>query len=87
MIVVSIQVKDSFFCIYTGTAGIFPLELLTHFQDINPFFLTYAVGVLREVVAGSSFWYSTKILTMCNLCFNLLKEKMDMHAQWMEKIG
>jgi putative membrane protein len=77
----------------TATAGIFPLEILpSFFQAIHPYLpLTYAIGSLREVVAGvlwNSYWYnigmlalfpaSTFILTL------LIKEKMDKRAQWTE---
>lgn len=77
----------------TATGGIFPVEILPpFFQAINPFLpLTYAVGALREVVAGviwSNFWYNiwalalfpalTFVLTL------LIKEKMDKRAQWTE---
>jgi hypothetical protein len=50
LIIVSIKLKDSFFCIYTGTAVIFPLEILPQFQDINPS-MKYTVGILRGVVS------------------------------------
>jgi len=77
----------------TGTAGIFPLELLpSFFQAIHPYLpLTYAVGALREVVAGvlwSEFWYNIGLLTVFPvLAFALtllIKEKMDKRAQWTE---
>ncbi|WP_320406971.1 YhgE/Pip domain-containing protein [Methanobacterium paludis] len=78
----------------TGTAGIFPLELLpSFFQAIHPYLpLTYAVGALREVVAGvlwSNFWYNMELLTVFPavtfvLTF-VIKEKMDKRAQWMEE--
>ncbi|KAF5089349.1 ABC-2 family transporter protein [anaerobic digester metagenome] len=78
----------------TGTAGIFPLELLpSFFQAIHPYLpLTYAVGALREVVAGvlwSSFWYNIILLTVfpvgAFILTILIKEKMDKRAQWMEE--
>jgi putative membrane protein len=77
----------------TGTAGIFPLELLPpFFQAIHPYLpLTYAVGALREVVAGvlwSSFWYNIMLLTVfpvgAFILTLIIKEKMDKRAQWME---
>jgi len=77
----------------TGTAGIFPLELLpSFFQAIHPYLpLTYAVGALREVVGGvlwSSFWYNIILLTIfpvgAFILTILIKEKMDKRAQWME---
>ncbi|MCE7698295.1 MAG: YhgE/Pip domain-containing protein, partial [Methanobacterium paludis] len=78
----------------TGTAGIFPLELLpSFFQAIHPYLpLTYAMGALREIVGGvlwSSFWYNIGLLTVFPavtfvLTF-LIKEKMDKRAQWMEE--
>jgi putative membrane protein len=78
----------------TGTAGIFPLELLpSFFQAIHPYLpLTYAVGALREVVGGvlwSSFWYNIILLTIfpvgAFILTILIKEKMDKRAQWMEE--
>ncbi len=78
----------------TGTAGIFPLELLpSFFQAIHPYLpLTYAVGALREVVAGvlwSNFWYNIELLTVFPAVTFVLtfaiKEKMDKRAQWMEE--
>jgi putative membrane protein len=77
----------------TGTAGIFPLELLpSFFQTIHPYLpLTYAVGALREVVAGvlwSEFWYNIGLLTvfpvLAFVLTLLIKEKMDKRAQWTE---
>lgn len=78
----------------TGTAGIFPLELLpSFFQAIHPYLpLTYGVGALREVMAGvlwSSFWYNIILLTVfpvgAFILTLIIKEKMDKRAQWMEE--
>jgi putative membrane protein len=77
----------------TATGGVFPVEILpTFFQAIHPYLpLTYAVGALREVVAGvlwSNFWYCIGMLTLFpGLAFGftlLIKEKMDKRAQWTE---
>jgi len=78
----------------TATGGIFPVEILPpFFQAIHPYLpLTYAIGALREVVAGviwSTYWYNmialalfpilTFVLTL------LIKEKMDKRAQLLEE--
>jgi putative membrane protein len=78
----------------TATGGIFPVEILPpFFQAIHPYLpLSYAVGALREVVAGvlwNTYWYNilalaifpalTFILTL------LIKEKLDKRAQWTEE--
>ncbi|NYB52203.1 MAG: YhgE/Pip domain-containing protein [Methanobacteriaceae archaeon] len=77
----------------TATGGTFPVELLPpFFQNIHPYLpLTYAIGALREVVAGvlwNNFWYCIGILAVFPLVtfvFTLLiKEKMDKRAQWTE---
>lgn len=77
----------------TATGGIFPVEILPpFFQAINPYLpLTYAVGALREVVAGvlwSSYWYNIALLALFPITAFLLtllvKEKMDKRAQWTE---
>jgi putative membrane protein len=77
----------------TATGGIFPVEILPpFFQAIHPFLpLSYAVGALREVIAGvlwSSYWYNIVILALFPaLTFGLtllIKEKMDKRAQWTE---
>jgi putative membrane protein len=62
------------------------------FQAIHPFLpLTYAVGALREVVAGviwSNFWYNIWALALFPalifILTLLIKEKMDKRAQWTE---
>ncbi len=78
----------------TGTAGIFPLEILPpFFQAIHPYLpLTYAVGALREVVAGviwSTYWYNMLYLTIfpivAFILTLLIKEKVDKRAQWTEE--
>ena len=77
----------------TATGGIFPVEILPpFFQAIHPFLpLSYAVGALREVIAGvlwSSYWYNIGVLALFPaLIFGLtllIKEKMDKRAQWTE---
>lgn len=77
----------------TATGGIFPVEILPpFFQAIHPFLpLTYAVGALREVVAGviwSNFWYNIWALALFPalifILTLLIKEKMDKRAQWTE---
>ena len=77
----------------TATGGIFPVEILPpFFQAIHPFLpLTYAVGALREVVAGviwSKFWYNIWALALFPalifILTLLIKEKMDKRAQWTE---
>ncbi|ADL58029.1 MULTISPECIES: YhgE/Pip domain-containing protein [Methanothermobacter] len=77
----------------TGTGGIFPVELLPpFFQAIHPYLpLTYAVGALREVVAGviwSIYWKNMALLALFPvvtfLITVLVKEKMDKRAHWME---
>ncbi|BAM70944.1 conserved hypothetical protein [Methanothermobacter sp. CaT2] len=77
----------------TGTGGIFPVELLPpFFQAIHPYLpLTYAVGALREVVAGviwSIYWKNIALLALFPvvtfLITVLVKEKMDKRAHWME---
>ena len=78
----------------TATAGIFPLEILPpFFQAIHPYLpLTYAVGALREVVAGviwSTYWYNILYLTIFPIVAFvltlLIKEKVDKRAQWTEE--
>ena len=78
----------------TATAGIFPLEILPpFFQAIHPYLpLTYAVGALREVVAGviwSTYWYNILYLTifpvLAFVLTLLIKEKIDKRAQWTEE--
>ncbi len=78
----------------TGTAGIFPLEILPQFfQTIHPYLpLTYAVGALREVVAGviwSTYWYNILYMTIfpvvAFILTLLIKEKVDKRAQWTEE--
>lgn len=77
----------------TATGGTFPVEILpSFFQAIHPYLpLTYAIGALREVVAGvlwSNFWYCIGILALFPaLAFGLtllIKERMDKRAQWAE---
>lgn len=77
----------------TATGGIFPVEILPpFFQAIHPYLpLTYAVGALREVVAGvlwSSYWYNIILLAVFPIVAFfltlLIKEKMDKRAQWTE---
>lgn len=78
----------------TATAGIFPLEILPpFFQAIHPYLpLTYAVGALREVVAGvlwSTYWYNILALAifpaLAFVLTLLIKEKVDKRAQWTEE--
>jgi len=77
----------------TATGGIFPVEILpSFFQSIHPYLpLTYAVGALREVVAGViwySYWYNIIILALFPIAAFfltlLIKEKVDKRAMWME---
>jgi putative membrane protein len=78
----------------TATAGIFPLEILPpFFQAIHPYLpLTYAVGALREVIAGviwGTYWYNILYLTIFPIVAFvltlLIKEKVDKRAQWTEE--
>ncbi|MGB9978227.1 YhgE/Pip family protein [Methanobacterium sp.] len=78
----------------TATAGIFPLEILPpFFQAIHPYLpLTYAVGALREVIAGviwGTYWYNILYLTIfpivAFILTLLIKEKVDKRAQWTEE--
>lgn len=77
----------------TATGGIFPVEILPpFFQSIHPYLpLSYAVGALREVVAGviwPIFWYNILMLAIFPIAAFLLtlliKEKVDKRAMWME---
>jgi putative membrane protein len=77
----------------TATGGTFPVEILPpFFQSIHPYLpLTYAIGALREVVAGvlwNNFWYCIGMLAIFPIMafgFTLMiKEKMDKRAQWTE---
>lgn len=77
----------------TATGGIFPVEILPpFFQFIHPYLpLTYAVGALREVVAGviwPIYWYNMELLALFPIAAFfltlLIKEKVDKRAQWME---
>ena len=77
----------------TAAGGTFPVEILPpFFQAINPFLpLTYAIGALREVIAGvlwSRFWYDIVILALfpaaAFVLTLMIKEKMDKGAQWTE---
>jgi putative membrane protein len=77
----------------TATGGTFPVEILPpFFQSIHPYLpLTYAIGALREVVAGvlwNNFWYCIGMLAIFPaVAFGftlLIKEKMDKRAQWTE---
>lgn len=78
----------------TATGGIFPVEILPpFFQSIHPFLpLSYAVGALREVVAGviwPIFWYNIVVLAIFPIAAFfitlLIKEKVDKRAMWMEE--
>ncbi|CEA14629.1 YhgE/Pip domain-containing protein [Methanobacterium formicicum] len=78
----------------TATGGVFPPELLpSFFQTINPYLpLTYAVGALREVVAGvlwGNFWRcigALAIFPAVSFVLTLIiKEKVDKRAQWTEE--
>ncbi|MCK9151784.1 YhgE/Pip domain-containing protein [Methanobacterium alcaliphilum] len=78
----------------TATGGIFPVEILPpFFQSIHPYLpLTYAVGALREVIAGvlwNTYWFNIALLTVFPVvAFGLtllIKEKMDKRAQWTEQ--
>ena len=77
----------------TAAGGTFPVEILPpFFQSIHPYLpLTYAIGALREVVAGvlwSNFWYCIGMLAIFPvIAFGLtllIKEKVDKRAQWTE---
>ncbi|EKF84734.1 YhgE/Pip domain-containing protein [Methanobacterium formicicum] len=77
----------------TATGGTFPVELLpSFFQAIHPYLpLTYAIGALREVVAGvlwSNFLYCIGVLAIFPVVSFILtliiKEKVDKRAQWTE---
>jgi putative membrane protein len=77
----------------TATGGTFPVELLpSFFQAIHPYLpLTYAIGALREVVAGvlwSNFLYCIGVLAIFPVVSFVLtliiKEKVDKRAQWTE---
>ena len=78
----------------TGTAGIYPVQLLPpFFQAIHPYLpLTYAIGALREVIGGvmwSSYWYNILILAifpaLTFVITLIIKEKLNKRAQWSEK--
>lgn len=78
----------------TATGGIFPVEILPpFFQSIHPYLpLSYAVGALREVVAGviwPIFWYNIVMLAIFPIVAFfitlLIKEKVDKRAMWMEE--
>jgi len=69
------------------------VELLpSFFQTIHPYLpLTYAIGALREVVAGvlwSNFLYCIGVLAIFPVVSFILtliiKEKVDKRAQWTE---
>lgn len=77
----------------TATGGIFPIEIVPSvFQAIHPFLpLTYAIGALREVIAGviwSTYWFNILALlvfpVIAFILTVLIKEKMDKRAMWME---
>lgn len=77
----------------TATGGTFPVEILPpFFQAINPYLpLTYAIGVLREVIAGvlwGNFWHCMGMLAVFPvvsfILTLLIKEKVDKRAQWTE---
>ena len=78
----------------TGTAGIYPVQLLPpFFQAIHPYLpLTYAIGALREVIGGvlwSTYWYNILILAIFPavtfVATLIIKEKLNKRAQWSEK--
>jgi len=78
----------------TATGGIFPVDILPpFFKSIHPYLpLTYAVGTLREVVAGvvwNIYWYNMVMLALfpiaAFLITILIKEKVDKRAMWMEE--
>lgn len=78
----------------TATGGTFPVEILPpFFQAIHPFLpLTYAIGALREVIAGvlwSNYWFCIGVLAvfpaLAVVLSLLIKEKSDKAAQWTER--
>lgn len=78
----------------TATGGTFPVEILPpFFQAIHPFLpLTYAIGALREVIAGvlwNNYWFCIGVLAVfpaiAVVLSLLIKEKSDKAAQWTER--
>lgn len=78
----------------TAAGGTFPVELLSSFsQAINPYIpLTYAIDLLREVIAGvswSNYWYCLGILVLFPIFTFLLtllvKGKLDGRAESAEE--
>lgn len=78
----------------TATGGTFPVEVLPpFFQAIHPFLpLSYAVGALREVIAGvlwSNYLFCIGMLAVfpaiAVVLTLLIKEKSDKAAQWTER--
>lgn len=78
----------------TATGGTFPVEILPpFFQAIHPFLpLTYAIGALREVIAGvlwNNYWFCIGVLAVFPIVAVvlslLIKEKSDKAAQWTER--
>jgi len=78
----------------TAAGGTFPVELLSSFsQAINPYIpLTYAIALLREVIAGvswSNYWYCLGILALFPISTFLLtllvKGKLDGRAELAEE--
>lgn len=78
----------------TTSGGTFPVELLSSFsQAINPYIpLTYAIALLREVIAGvswSNYWYCLGILALFPIftffLTLLVKGKLDGRAELAEE--
>ncbi|EKF86753.1 YhgE/Pip domain-containing protein [Methanobacterium formicicum] len=78
----------------TAAGGTFPVELLSSFsQALNPYIpLTYAITLLREVIAGvswSNYWYCLGILALFPISTFLLtllvKGKLDGRAESAEE--
>lgn len=78
----------------TAAGGTFPVELLSSFsQALNPYIpLTYAIDLLREVIAGvswSNYWYCLGILVLFPIFTFLLtllvKGKLDGRAESAEE--
>jgi len=76
------------------TGGTFPVNLIpSTFQNLAPYLpMGYAIGALREVVAGvlwNSYWYNILVLaifpTVIFVLTILIKERFSKPAEWTEE--
>jgi putative membrane protein len=76
------------------TGGTFPVNLLpSTFQNLAPYLpMSYAIGALREVMAGvlwNSYWYNILVLaifpTVIFVLTILIKERFSKPAEWTEE--